>query len=54
LRLIRVYLLILVLGALLPGVLLTGILVWRSSANNRAFCERRSPASTRSVQSQLR
>jgi hypothetical protein len=41
LRPIRVYLLILVLGAMLPGLLLTGILVWRSFANNRAITERR-------------
>jgi signal transduction histidine kinase/CheY-like chemotaxis protein len=41
LRSIRVYLLILVLGAMLPGVLLTGILVWRAFANNRAASERR-------------
>jgi signal transduction histidine kinase/CheY-like chemotaxis protein len=41
LRPIRVYLLVLVLGAMLPGVLLTGILVWRSFANNRAIAERR-------------
>jgi len=41
LRPIRVYLLILVLGAMLPGLLLTGILVWRSFANNRAMTERR-------------
>jgi signal transduction histidine kinase len=41
LRPIRVYLLILVLGAMLPGALLTGILVWRAFANNRAVTERR-------------
>jgi signal transduction histidine kinase len=41
LRPIRVYLLILVLGAMLPGVLLTGILVLRSFATNRASSERR-------------
>src|SRR4029453_5580856 len=41
LRPIRVYLLILVLGAMLPGVLLTGILVWRAFDNNRAVAERR-------------
>ncbi len=41
LRSIRVYLLILVLGALLPGALLTGYLVWRAFANNRAGSERR-------------
>jgi signal transduction histidine kinase len=40
-RSIRVYLLILVLGAMLPGALLTGILVWRNFTNNRAFSERR-------------
>jgi signal transduction histidine kinase len=40
-RSIRVYLLILVLGAILPGALLTGILVWRTIDNNRAFSERR-------------
>jgi len=38
---IRVYLLILVLGAMLPGAVLTGILVWRAIANNRAISERR-------------
>src|SRR6185503_10294126 len=41
LRPIRDYLLILVLGAMLPGALLTGILVWRAIANNRATSERR-------------
>jgi hypothetical protein len=41
LRPIRVYLLVLVLGAMLPGVLLTGILVWRSFVNTRAITERR-------------
>jgi signal transduction histidine kinase/ActR/RegA family two-component response regulator len=41
LRPLRVYLLILVLGALLPGALLTGLLVWRAYANNRAVTERR-------------
>jgi hypothetical protein len=41
LRPIRVYLLILVLGAMLPGALLTGVLVWRAIANNRAISERR-------------
>jgi signal transduction histidine kinase/CheY-like chemotaxis protein len=41
LRPIRIYLLILVLGAILPGALLTGILVWRAIANNRAISERR-------------
>ena len=40
-RPIRVYLLILVLGAMLPGVVLTGILVLRSFATNRAISERR-------------
>lgn len=40
-RPIRVYLIILVLGAMLPGALLTGILVWRAFANNRAGTERR-------------
>ena len=41
LRPIRVYLLILVIGAMLPGALLTGILVWRAFANNRTMSERR-------------
>jgi len=41
LRPIRVYLIILVLGAMLPGALLTGTLVWRAFANNRAVSERR-------------
>ena len=40
-RPIRVYLLILILGAILPGALLTGILVWRTFANNRTVSERR-------------
>ena len=40
-RSIRVYLLFLVLGAILPGALLTGILVWRTFDNNRASSERR-------------
>ena len=40
-RPIRVYLIILVLGAMLPGALLTGVLVWRAFANNRAVTERR-------------
>ena len=40
-RPLRVYLLILVLGAMLPGALLTGILVWRAYSNNRALGERR-------------
>ena len=38
---LRVYLLILVLGAMLPGTLLTGVLVWRAFANDRAASERR-------------
>jgi len=41
LRPIRVYLLILVLGAMLPGALLTGVLVWRAIASTRAISERR-------------
>jgi signal transduction histidine kinase/ActR/RegA family two-component response regulator len=41
LRPIRVYLLILVIGAMLPGALLTSILVWRAFANNRTVSERR-------------
>ncbi len=40
-RPIRVYLLILVLGAMLPGVLLTGVLVLRSFADYRALTKRR-------------
>jgi signal transduction histidine kinase len=40
-RPLRVYLLILVLGAMLPGALLTGILVWRAYWDTRAFSERR-------------
>src|SRR5262245_35051818 len=40
-RPLRVYLLILVLGALLPGMLLTGVLVWRAFENNHAASERR-------------
>ena len=40
-RPLRIYLLILVLGALLPGALLTGVLVWRAYVNNRAVIERR-------------
>jgi signal transduction histidine kinase/CheY-like chemotaxis protein len=40
-RPLRVYLLILVLGALLPGTLLTGVLVWRAFENNHAASERR-------------
>jgi signal transduction histidine kinase len=47
LRPIRVYLIILVLGAMLPGALLTGILVWRAFANNRAVTERRLVESAR-------
>ena len=41
LRPLRIYLLVLVLGAMLPGVLLTGVLVWRSFVNTRATSERR-------------
>jgi signal transduction histidine kinase/CheY-like chemotaxis protein len=41
LRPIRVYLLILVLGAMLPGGVLTGVLVWRAITSNRAVSERR-------------
>jgi signal transduction histidine kinase/CheY-like chemotaxis protein len=41
LRPIRIYLLILVLGAMLPGALLTGVLVWRAFASTRASSERR-------------
>jgi signal transduction histidine kinase len=41
LRSLRFHLLILVLGAMLPGALLTGVLVWRAFANNRAASERR-------------
>lgn len=41
LRPIRVYLLILVLGAMLPGALLTGVLVWRAFDSNRTVTERR-------------
>ena len=41
LRPLRVHLLILVLGAMLPGMVLTGVLVWRAFANNRAVAERR-------------
>jgi len=40
-RPLRVYLLILVLGAMLPGAMLTGILVWRAYSGNRALSERR-------------
>jgi signal transduction histidine kinase len=41
LRSLRVHLLILVLGAMLPGALLTGVLVWRAFTHNRAISERR-------------
>jgi signal transduction histidine kinase/ActR/RegA family two-component response regulator len=41
LRSLRVHLLVLILGAMLPGALLTGFLVWRAFANNRALTERR-------------
>jgi signal transduction histidine kinase/CheY-like chemotaxis protein len=41
LRPLRVYLLILILGSILPGALLTAILVWRAFANNREVGERR-------------
>jgi signal transduction histidine kinase/CheY-like chemotaxis protein len=40
-RPLRIYLLILVLGAMLPGTLLTGVLVWRAFAQNRTVTERR-------------
>jgi signal transduction histidine kinase/ActR/RegA family two-component response regulator len=40
-RSLRIYLLILVLGAMLPGTLLTGVLVWRAVASTRAASERR-------------
>ena len=40
-RPLRLYLLILILGAILPGALLTGVLVWRALASNRAVSERR-------------
>ena len=40
-RPLRLYLLILILGAILPGALLTGVLVWRALAGNRAVSERR-------------
>lgn len=40
-RSIRIYLLILVLGALLPGTLVTGVLVWRAFAGDRQATERR-------------
>lgn len=40
-RRLRVHLLVLVLGALLPGTVLTGVLVWRAFANNRDAAERR-------------
>jgi signal transduction histidine kinase/CheY-like chemotaxis protein len=41
LRPLRVHLLILVLGAMLPGTLLTAVLVMRAFAGNRAVAERR-------------
>jgi signal transduction histidine kinase/ActR/RegA family two-component response regulator len=41
LRPLRVHLLFLVLGAMLPGLVLTGVLVWRAFASNRALAERR-------------
>jgi signal transduction histidine kinase len=41
LRSIRVHLLILLLGAMLPGALLTGVVVWWAFASNRAASERR-------------
>jgi signal transduction histidine kinase len=41
LRPLRVHLLVLVLGSMLPGTLLTGILVLRAFANNRTLSERR-------------
>jgi signal transduction histidine kinase/ActR/RegA family two-component response regulator len=41
LRPIRVHLLILVLGAMLPGAVLTGVVVWWAFASNRAASERR-------------
>ena len=40
-RPIRIYLLILVLGAMLPGAVLTAVLVGRAFINNRASSERR-------------
>jgi signal transduction histidine kinase len=40
-RSLRGYLLILVLGAMLPGTLLTGVLMWRVSGSTRAASERR-------------
>ena len=46
-RPIRIYLLILVLGAMLPGALLTAILVWRAFDSNRAVTERRLRESAR-------
>jgi signal transduction histidine kinase/ActR/RegA family two-component response regulator len=46
-RPLRVYLLILVLGAMLPGTLLTGVLVWRVFAHTRAAAERRLMESSR-------
>src|SRR4029077_6874377 len=41
LRPLRLYLLILILGAIMPGALLTGGLVRRALASNRAVAERR-------------
>jgi signal transduction histidine kinase/ActR/RegA family two-component response regulator len=46
-RSLRVYLLILVLGAMLPGTLLTGLLVWRAFDNDRTAGERRLQESAR-------
>lgn len=40
-RSLRAYLAILILGAMLPGSVLTGILVWRAFVNTRAISERR-------------
>jgi signal transduction histidine kinase len=40
-RSLRVHLLVLVLGAMLPGTLVTGLLVWRAFADSRAAAERR-------------
>src|SRR5690349_11727569 len=40
-RSLRAYLAILILGALLPGTLLTALLVWRVFTNTRAASERR-------------
>ena len=39
-RSIRVYLLILVLGAVLPPAIITGVVVWRAFARNHAVAER--------------